>query len=178
MGYKPMFDASNASPFNFVAVGDTLEGYYMGSFPHEGNYGPTQKHIFKDLKTGAALCVMGQTHLKQQLTSATKYACYKVTYVGLQDSSKVKKGKQPMKMFDILEDLTNKTEGSEVELTPTDNFEAVEEPNFEEAPLDGEEVVEAAPPRAQAPRQPARPPSAANQAKVQELLNRNRAKTA
>ena len=175
MAFERIFDASNATPFKFEGVGSTLEGYFMGSFDHTGDYGPTKKHIFQT-KTGATV-VFGQRNLLQQLPTVTPGVIVRITYTG--DLAGKIKGRAPMKLFTIEHDKSNTIAVAGVDFNQTDeqepeaNFEAVEE-----APLDEEEPVEAAPPRAAAPRQPARPPSSANQASVQELLNRNRAKTA
>ncbi len=184
MAFERIFDASNATPFKFEGKGAVLEGYFMGSFDYQGDYGPTKKHVFQT-KRGAEV-VFGQRNLMQQLPSVKAGTMVRITYTG--DLNSTKKGRQPMKLFTIEHDRGNTIEVVGVELTPTENTseESYEEPasNYEaveETGLDDDDnEVEAAAPvaRSAPPKRPVQAPSAASQAKVQELLNRSRNKTA
>lgn len=178
MGFEALFDASNGTAFKFESKGAVLEGYYMGSFDYEGDYGPTKKHVFKT-GTGEALVVFGQRNLMQQLPLATVGAMLKITYTD--DLPPRKKGQQPMKKFFIQQDKGNRTEVVGVDFTPTDNggeagnFTAVDDDADQSLDTDAPAADEVQAIRPQPPRQPARAPDAAQQAKVQALLNRNRA---
>lgn len=172
MAFEKLFDASNASPFKFEKKGDVLEGFYMGSFDYTGDYGPTKKHIFQTSE--GAVVIFGQRNLMQQLPSATVGATLRITYTG--DKVSDKKGRQPMKLFQIEQDRKNKVEVVGVDLTPAEP--QFEDSNESEDDVDTAEADEVTPARAVAPRQPAAAPDAERQRKVQELLNRGRNKTA
>ncbi len=177
MGFERIFDASNASPFKFEGKGSVLEGYFMGSFDYQGDYGPTKKHVFQT-KRGAEV-VFGQRNLLQQLPSVKPGTMVRITYTG--DLESTKKGRQPMKLFTIEHDRGNTIEVVGVELnSPQEPEEVSSYDSNEEVSLDNdEEALDTAPAaRATPPRRPAQAPSAASQAKVQELLNRSRNKTA
>lgn len=178
MAFKPVFDASNASPFKFDNKGAVLEGRYKGSFDYQGDYGPTKKHIFETSK--GAQVVFGQRNLMQVLPSVKPGTMVRITYKD--DLAPTKKGRQSMKLFTVEQDESNYEPCGVVELNRSEepetssfsNYEAVEEESLDE----DDNNQDAAPaPRAAAPRQPAQAPSAASQAKVQELLNRGRNKT-
>lgn len=168
MAFETLFDASNATVYKFEKTGDTLEGYYMGSFDHTGDYGPTKKHIF-DTKAGA-ICVFGQRHLLDTLPTVKAGTMVRITYTS--DLAPKAKGRQPMKLFKFEQDKTRTVEVTGVELTPMaaaaedeGAFEAVEA----EAPLD-----EAPPVRAARPTMPARTATAAQQAAVRNALSGKR----
>lgn len=178
MAFEKLFDASNATPFKFEKKGATLEGYYMGSFDYEGDYGPTKKHIFNT--AAGAVVLFGQRNLMQQLPAAKVGAMTRITYTSDRDSGK---GKAPMKLFSIEQDRGNKVEVIGVDLTPTDT---VDEDAGSFSALDTEEtdaddyesaIDEAPPARTVAPKRAAVAPDAERQRKVQELLSRGRAKT-
>ncbi len=173
MAYEPLFDASNATPYKFEKVGDTLEGYYMGSFDFQGDYGPTKKHIFQT--QAGAVVVFGQRNLIQQLPTARVGAMTLITLTG--ELPNKKKGMHPMNLFGIQQDKKNTIEVTGVDLTPTD---AVDEDELSETDdnTDSEPLDETPPARAAAPKRAAVAPDAERQRKVQELLNRGRAKTA
>lgn len=182
MAFETLFDASTATSFKFEKVGDVLEAFYMGSFDHTGDYGPTQKHLFK-AADGGALIIFGQRNLMQQLPTAKVGYMTRITYNG--DKASTVKGRQPMKLFVIQQDKKNTTEVSGVDFTPTDDVTGSSDyqtPSQTEFDLDDDTETtpadEPAAPRAAAPRQAAKAPDAAAQARVQALLNRGRSKTA
>lgn len=167
MAFETLFDASNATVFKFETKGDVLEGYYMGSFDHEGDYGPTKKHIF-DTKSGA-ICIFGQRHLIQTLPSVKPGTMVRITYND--DLAPKAKGRQPMKLFKFEQDRKNVRDVSGVELLPTDtgsNFEAVDtaEDDVTDVP---------APTRAARPAVPAQAPSSERQSSTRALLAGKRA---
>lgn len=165
MAFETLFDASNATVFKFEAKGDVLEGYYMGSFDHEGDYGPTKKHIF-DTKNGA-ICVFGQRNLIQTLPTVKPGTMVRITYTD--ELAPKAKGRQPMKLFKFEQDRKNVREVAGIELTPAaddlGNWDTVDA----DTPTD-----EAPPTRATRPATPARTPSAETQASVRAALSGKR----
>lgn len=167
MAFETLFDASNATPAKFEKFGDQVEGYYMGSFPYEGDYGPTKKHIFSG--NAGAVVVFGQKHLIDLLPTVKPGTMVRVTYV---DDKPTKR--QPMKLFKIEQDKKNTIEVTGVELTPA---ATADEPDTDDTRGDYTEVEaldEAPPARATRPAAPARAPSAAQQASARALLSGKR----
>jgi hypothetical protein len=167
MAFEKVFDASNGSVFKFEDVGSVLEGYYMGSFDYEGDYGPTKKHTFKT-ETGAVV-IFGQRSLMQQLPSVKPGVMVRITYAN--DLPPKKKGQQPMKLFVIEQDKKNVTEVT----GEADNaYEASDS-------QDGDPMADDAAPdeiqaqRPTAPRIPAPAASAESQKRVQDLLRNRKA---
>jgi hypothetical protein len=111
MAFETVFDASNGTIFKFEKPGDTLEGYYMGSFDYEGDYGPTKKHAFST--EAGAVVVFGQRNLLQLLPSVKPGVMIRVTYT--EDLPPKKKGQQPMKLFKVEQDKKNTIEVGEVQ---------------------------------------------------------------
>lgn len=174
MAFEKLFDASNAAPFKFESKGTVLEGYFMGSFEHNGDYGKTKKHIFKTAQ--GAVVVFGQTNLMQQLPSAVVGAMTRITYKD--DKLSDKKGRHPMKLFEIEQDKKEKIDVVGVDLTPTESYDDNTDDVDAETDVDSDDAVDEAPPaKAQAPKKPAVAPDAERQRKVQELLNRGKSKT-
>lgn len=146
--------------FKFETIGTKLTGHYQGSVDHEGEYGPTKKHIFKTDK--GIKVVFGQKQLTDLLATETPGVFMEVTFTGL------KKGKKgnPMKTYQLA--------------VYDDNTEAVvtdaEYLNDSANDFDGEtdQELEAIAPAPVAPQRPAARPTAASQAKVAALLNRNK----
>lgn len=176
MAYETLFDASNATPVKFEKQGDSVEGYFMGSADHTGDYGPTKKHIFKTEQ--GAVVIFGQRNLMQQLPTAKVGWKTLITYTG--DKPSAKKGFHAMKLFVIKQDPKDTIEVAGVDLTPTENTENYApnvDNNYEadESDVDLPEVEAAPLPRAVAPRVPAKAPDNATKLKMQELLNKHRA---
>ncbi len=163
MAFETLFDASNATAFKFENKGDVLEGYYMGSFDFEGDYGPTKKHVF-DTDKGAVL-VFGQRNLIQTLPTVKPGTKVRITYTD--DLAPKAKGRQPMKLFKFEQDRKDTREVNGVDLEPAakddDWTDGVDETTFEA-------VEEAPPAKATKPSTPARTPSAASQQETRNLL--------
>lgn len=171
MAFETLFDASNATVFKFEKKGDQLEGYYMGSFDFEGDYGPTKKHVFST--SNGATVVFGQRNLIQTLPTVKAGVMLRITYT---DELPAKaKGRQPMKLFKFEQDKKNIIEVTGVELTPTDSGSDDVRGDYE--PIEPEVTDEAPPARPQRPTVAARTPSAAQQAEVRNALS-GRAKAA
>lgn len=115
MAFEPVFDASSATAFKFENKGDVLEGYYMGSFDYEGDYGPTKRHIF-NTKNGAVV-VFGQRNLMQTLPSIKPGTMVRITYT---DEKITAKGRAPMKVFNFEQDRSERIHVSGVDFTKTD----------------------------------------------------------
>lgn len=164
MAFETLFDASNATVFKFDNKGDELVGYYMGSFDHEGDYGPTKKHIF-DTANGA-VCVFGQRNLIQTLPTVKPGTMVRLTYTS--DLEPKAKGRQPMKLFKFEQDRKNTREVAGVELEAT---AAADVANYEPIDTSEDDALDTvAPARASRPTIPARTPSAAQQAAVRATL--------
>lgn len=171
MAFKPVFDAGNAQVRKFESVGDSIEGYYMGSFDFEGDYGPNKKHVFQT--AAGAEVVFGQAHLKQLLPSVKPGTMVRITLTG--ELAAKKKGRQPMKMFKIEQDTENTTEVAGVDFTATDSSV---DADLVDTNLDSDEQAldEAPPARPTAPARVASAPSADRIAAVQAKLRANSAR--
>ncbi len=160
MAFEKVFDAGQAAIRKFEVIGDKIEGYYMGSFDFEGDYGPTKKHVFQT-ENGAEV-VFGQRHLIQQLPTIKPGTMVRVTYT--ENLPPKKKGQQPMKLFLFEQDKKNTIDvvGAD-DAWSAENSE--ESSDVADAPLD-----EATPARATKPAVPASSPSPERQAASQRLL--------
>lgn len=164
MAFEPVFDASQAKVFKFENKGDKMEGYYMGSFDHTGDYGPTKKHVFQT-ERGAEV-IFGQRHLMQQLPAIVPGTMVRITWTD--ELAPKAKGRAAMKLFKFEQDRKNTIEVKGVDFVPTDTV-ADDTYGFEEvtdAPMD-----EVAPVRASRPSVPASAPSPERQAAAQRLLS-------
>lgn len=150
MAFEKVFDAGQATVKKFENVGDKIEGYYMGSFDFEGDYGLTKKHVFQT-ENGAEL-VFGQRHLIQQLPTIKPGTMVRVVYT--EDLAPKKKGQHPMKLFSFEQDKKNTIDVVGVDST----WEAAADsaPEQEDTAL----ADEVAPARAIRPATPAPAPSA------------------
>lgn len=148
--------------FKFEKIGDTLKGHYQGSKPEEGKYGPTVKHLFKT--TSGLKVVFGNKQLVDRLPLEKLGVYMEITFTGTQPG---KKG-NPMKLFQIAVDDDNIAE-----VVTEDSYGPFDDSAND---FDGENdaEVEAIAPAPVAPTRPAARPTAANQAKVAALLNRNK----
>lgn len=154
MAFKKKIDIGNGEQFKFEQKGQALEGYYVGSFDHVGDYAPTKKHIFqtdKGLQT-----VFGQTHLTQLLEGISPGCLVRVTLTG---TKKLKKG-NPMKLYELEYDEDQTMDVDAVAASSSqvaDEEESYEEEGNED---EGQEEVEEEPaPKAARPAQ--RPAAAA-----------------
>lgn len=100
MALKEKPKAGSGTRVDFAKIGDKLEGYYCGSFPFEGDYGPTKIHQFKNDK--GLFSVFGQKQLMDDL-SEDMVGCWTVL-VYEKDIPSKKKGFKAMKSFKILFD--------------------------------------------------------------------------
>lgn len=94
MAFKRKVDG-NGEQFKFENIGDSLTGVYLGSLDHEGNYGPTKKHLFKTEK--GVKVVFGQKHLSDMLEGERTGTLMRITF---ESEKKGKKG-NPMKMYTL-----------------------------------------------------------------------------
>lgn len=108
--FKKKIDVSGGEGFKFDNVGDTLTGFYLGSFPHEGNYAPTTKHLFKTER--GILTIFGQRHLTSLLEGEKTGVLMQVTYSGTKASKK--KGYAPMKMYELGIDASQSLDAAEL----------------------------------------------------------------
>ncbi len=156
MAFEPVFDAGNAQVRKFESVGDTVEGYYMGSFDFDGDYGPTKRHVFQT-ESGAEI-IFGQAHLKQLLPTVKPGTMVRITMTG--ELAPKKKGQHPMKLFKIEQDKKNTIEVSGVDFTPTDDSASDADDVDTDLGSDESALDEVKSSRAQAPARPAPTPTA------------------
>ncbi len=174
MAFKRKTDTGSGDQFKFETIGQKLTGYYLGSFDHDGEYGPTKKHVFKT-QSGLKV-VFGQTHLTQLLDGEKAGTLMRVTF---SSEKKAKKG-NPMKMYDLDIDTDQVLDASEI----PDSSENAEEQEDEvaagqyedDAPIEEEEET---PPMDEVKTAPAKNLAARTvtpdrKAKVDEILNRRR----
>lgn len=165
MGFKRKTDTSGGEQFKFETIGQKLTGFYLGSVEHNGEYGPTKKHLFKT-KQGIKV-VFGQTHLTSLLEGEVPGSLMLVTY---ESNKKVRKG-NPMKMYTLDIDVDNQLDSSEI-VAGVDAATSQEQDEYsdESEDISIDEVSTA--PAKSLPRAAA--PSAAARAATNDLLNRNR----
>lgn len=108
MAFKRKTDTGSGEQFKFERVNQKLTGYYLGSFDHDGEYGPTKKHVFKTPK--GIQVVFGQTHLTQLLDGERPGPLMQVTYTG---DKKTGKGK-PMKQYTLDIDADQMLDSDEI----------------------------------------------------------------
>lgn len=167
MAFERVFDASNGSVYKFEQVGDILEGYFMGSFDYEGDYGPTKKHTFKTEK--GPVVIFGQRSLMQQLPSVKPGVMVRITYAN--DLPPKKKGQSPMKLFTIEQDKKNTTEVTGEADSTYDASESQDgDPTADDLQPDEIQVA-----RPQAPRAAAAVPNGDAQKRIQELARSRKA---
>lgn len=167
MAFETVFDASQASVYKFENKGDKMEGYYMGSFDHTGDYGPTKKHVFQT-ERGAEV-IFGQRHLMQQLPNIKAGTMVRITYT--EDLAPKAKGRQPMKLFKFEQDRKNTIDVVGVDFTPTAETASSFEDVSDDVQDDIQELDTTPPQRATRPAIPASAPSAASIAAAQRALS-------
>lgn len=168
MAFKKKQDVTSGEQFKFENEGDTLTGYYLGSFAHEGDYGPTKKHLFKTEK--GIKVVFGQTHLTQLLEGEPQGILVRVTY---ENSKKMRKG-NPMKMYALDIDSECVLDGVSVSNSVSDANTGSDEEEDDVSNYEQEEEVHTAIAK---PTLSAKAPNAAQQQKVNDLLARTRSAT-
>lgn len=184
MGYELLADVQT------VVLGGTdkngkrnptqLEGFFLRteSRPNRFNPGKPQNFYVFQTETGE-VGVYGKAGLDREMKKAKIGAMTKVVNTG----KKLDTGKgQPMTIFEVYQDKTNAIKVEEIISTAqTVSSQDLSEDGAAwadeatEDSFDDEEPMDVAPaPRAVAPQRTATPPSAAQQAKLQAVLNRNR----
>lgn len=155
----------------------SIEGYFLGTrqvtskFSKSG-FGPL--HIFQTEEGNVG--VYGKTNLDPKLKNVEPGTMTRVKFTGTRPTDKG----NDMICYSVEIDRGNTIDVSS--FSPNNDgaaSEASDEGDFDDADADAEdtaEVDEPAPPRPTRPAQAATPPSAAQQAKVQALLNGNKAR--
>lgn len=184
MAFRRKLDSSSGDVFKFEKVGQKLVGFYLGSFDHDGDYGPTKKHVFKTPK--GMKVVFGQKHLTDLLTEGENVVgkLLEVAYIGDKPPAKGRKG-NPMKLFELgiddeqVLDADEIPDAADMAEESTDEYAAAEEDETEEAP----EVEEEEEPMDEVKTAPARSiatskaGAAAAKARALDLINRKNVKT-
>lgn len=137
MAFKRKADVGQGEVFKFEKIGQQITGFYLGSFDHAGNYGPTKKHVFKTPK--GVKVVFGQGHLTQLLEGEAPGQLMQITYAG---DKKLKKG-NPMKEYTLDIDADQTLDADEIpgELEASSEPEEYESPESDE-PTEVEEEEE------------------------------------
>lgn len=152
----------------------TITGFYLGSKEVKSDMSSTGKclvHIFQTEEGNTG--VWGKTNLDRALATAPVGTLLQVNFTGLQKNPL--KGRSPAYLFEVLAD-SEQTISVGALATPNRpeplDEDSYAEDNFVES--DEEDDVDQAPPfRAAAPKQAARTPSAEQQARVQALLSKS-----
>jgi len=147
-----------ATPFKFQSAGDSIKGYYQGQVQKTINGSPAIEHTYK---TEAGIVgVLGQANILNQIknNNITPGTYVEITFSG--KMQKLKSGKT-MKVYDVSFD----TEDLDTDASA---------PVADEGEPDEDLTDEVLPVKASKPSAPAVTPSAANQARIQALLNRSK----
>lgn len=167
MAFKRKLDTGSGEGFKFETIGQKLTGFYLGTFPFDGSFGPTVKHLFKTTN-GKIVSVIGQKHLSGLLESETAGPLMQITYTA---DKKGKKG-NPMKMYTVDIDTDQTVPVDEL----PHSIEESSEPDYGDEPMDVADEEEAmdevktAPARSIAPKTNIANSEAAK-ARVAALLN-------
>ncbi len=174
MAFKRKTDTTSGEQYKFDAVGQQLTGYYLGSHDHDGDYGPTKKHLFKTAK--GVKVVFGQRHLTDLLAGEAIGTLMQITYVG---DKKMKKG-NPMKQYTLDIDTDNTLDSDEVTAAQEASQESEEggTAGFDEEPS---EIEDEEPPMDEVKTAPvkklvASANAAAAKTRVQEILSKRQVK--
>ena len=150
-----------------------LEGYFLRieERPNKFNKNKPQ-NFYVFLTPSGEVGLYGKAGLDKEMKKASAFTMTRVT--NTEKTLDTGMG-NPMIVFEVEQDRTNTMEPTEV-VAP--QRVTVTEEDLVEASIEDDEEEEVAPPRAAAPVIAARPPTSANAAKVQELLNRSRNRSA
>lgn len=171
MAFRRKQDVGSGDAFKFEKVGQSLTGFYLGSFDHDGEYGPSKKHVFKTPK--GLKVVFGQTHLTRLLEGEAAGTLMRVSYTG---DKKMKKG-NPMKEYSLEIDDEQKLDADEI---PDQVEEAIEPEEYSQAEDEPTEVEEEEAPMDEVKTAPAKPLAvtktnpAATKARLDAILNRTK----
>jgi hypothetical protein len=152
-----------------------IEGYFIGSRKVDDRKkasGFSYIHVFQTAKGN--LGVWGKTDLDRKLEGIAPGTMVRATHTGMMATAN----------GDMYKYKVETDSGNTIEVDAAPEAAATTEEGYdgdgEESPLDADESEEQALPtvRAQAPRTPAAPPNAAQQARVQALLKAGKSKTA
>lgn len=164
----------------------SVEGYYLGHKLVESDYGPGKLHFFQTAE--GLVGVWGKTNLNRIMTDDHRGQMCLVTFTGM--AKPVKKGRRPAYTFSLQYDDENTIDVSGISINPTETADAAEsttetssggyddesiEDSFE-AEEEYEAPVAAPAPRSVVTNRPTATPNAAQQAKVQAILAKQRAK--
>jgi hypothetical protein len=154
MAFKKKIDIGTAEGVKFEVIGQSLEGYYMGTFDVVIQQRDVKKHVFKT--ADGLVSVLGQAHLTQLLGGIEPGILTRVTYVG----TKKTKQPQPMKLFEVEYDEDQREEVGQIQdRAPVEEPAEEEEVQEDYAAEDDVPVEQLAPPpvRRPAPAPAARP---------------------
>lgn len=186
MGFKELADldcsvTTAIGGFNKETKKDNptqIEGYFIGSRKIDSAKAKSGYCFLHVLQTNKGnVGVWGKTNLDQKLSAVQPGTMIRISFQGM-----VETRNNPMYKYKVEVDESNTIE---VNLASSEDNGAEANPHAEgkydferdqdEAAVDADEPEEQAPPRAVAPREPAKTPNAASQAKVQALLANARA---
>ncbi len=160
MAFKRKADPSSAESVEFKKIGDSLTGIYLGATLWEGGkFGPTMVHLF-NTSEGMKKAYSKEKGQLTQILAGEEGKNVLVTYAESRPSGKG----NPMKVYTVDVD-------DEFQTLPANELLA----QYEDAVEDTEEEVDEEPQYTAPPSRTASA-SAANQAKVQALLNRTKIK--
>ncbi len=120
MAFKKKLDIGTTIMVKFEEIGQQLQGYYIGTFEITIKQRLVDKHVFQNEQ--GLISVLGQTHLTSLLQGIPVGTMVRATLVG----SKKTQQPQPMKLFEVEYDETDRIDVGQVENTA--NAAAAEEP--------------------------------------------------
>jgi hypothetical protein len=102
MAFKPVGGTASVTYKKFKEVGDSVEGYYIGSDVQEGNYGPQDRHLIKTKDGSIVAFNGGPQSLDSRMAIAKKGLLTRVTLSGIGQAKR--KGMSPPKFFLVVQD--------------------------------------------------------------------------
>lgn len=102
MALKPVRGTASVTYKKFKEIGDSVEGYYVGSDVQEGNYGPQDRHLIRTEGGSVVAFNGGPQSLDSQMALAKVGLRTRITLAGIGEPKK--KGMHPPKFFEIAQD--------------------------------------------------------------------------
>lgn len=102
MALKSVRGTGSVTYKKFKEVGDTVEGYYLGSDVQEGNYGPQDRHLIRTENGIVVAFNGGPASLDSQMALAKTGRFTRIVLSNIGQPKK--KGMHPPKFFEVAQD--------------------------------------------------------------------------
>lgn len=175
MAYVTKFDGRTDKTIKVGGEGNPsfIEGYFLGSKDTQSDYGPGKLHLFQTNE--GVVGVWGKTRMNNLLTEDHRGQMVLLSFTGMIQPSK--KGRRPSYGYQLKYDTGNVIDVSNVNVNTAppanDNDSDSDEQYISDSEESNEPLDEVPPARPVAPARAAVAPSAAKQASIQALLNKN-----